>query len=170
MRIVEAKVEGGKLVLSVYPFNEAMKFAYQFEQGDYEIVKAKKRRSLDANAYAWVLIDKIAAAVNLSKTEVYRDCIRDIGGNSEIICVKAEAADDLCRGWQRNGLGWQAEQFPSTIEGYINVILYYGSSFYDSRQMGILIDRLIEDAKALGIETLPPDKLNSMLEAWHGRT
>ena len=167
MRITKAKYEAGRLILTVFPPSEGMRFAYQFTEGEYEISKAKKRRSLDANAYAWVLIDKIAAAVNLSKTEVYRDCIRDIGGNSEIICVKAEAADDLCRGWQRNGLGWQTEQFPSTIEGYINVILYYGSSFYDSAQMNIFIERLVQDAKALGIETMPPDKLNSLLEAWH---
>ena len=36
------------------------------EPGEYEIVKAKKKRSLDANAYAWVLIDKIAAVLRMT--------------------------------------------------------------------------------------------------------
>lgn len=167
MRIDDARFEGGRLILTVFPPAEALRFSYQFTPGDYEITKAKKKRSLDANAYAWVLIDKIAANVGLSKTEVYKEAIRDIGGNSEIICVKAEAADELCRGWRHNGLGWQTEQFPSAIAGYINVVLYYGSSFYDTKQMSILIDRLVQDAKALGIETMTPEKLSALLEGWN---
>ena len=168
MKIKAARWEAGNLILSVENPAEAIRFAYRFEAGEYEIIKAKKRRSLDANAYAWVLIDKIAAAVNLSKTEIYKNTIKEIGGNSQIVCVSAEAADELCRGWRHNGLGWQTESFPSVIEGYINVVLYYGSSCYDVRQMSIFIDRLIQDAQALGIETMPPDKLNALLEAWHG--
>lgn len=168
MKIKTARWEGGELVLSVEPPAEAIRFAYRFEAGEYEIVRAKKRRSLDANAYAWVLIDKIAAALNLSKTEIYRNAIKEIGGNSQIVCVSTEAADELCRGWRHNGLGWQTESFPSAIEGYTNVVLYYGSSCYDTRQMSTFIDRLMQDAQALDIETMPPDRLNALLEAWHG--
>lgn len=168
MKIKAARWEAGNLILSVENPAEAIRFAYRFEAGEYEILKAKRRRSLDANAYAWVLIDKIAAAVNVSKTEIYKNTIKEIGGNSQIVCVSAEAADEFCRGWRHNGLGWQTESFPSVIEGYINVVLYYGSSCYDTRQMSIFIDRLIQDAQALGIETMPPDRLNALLEAWHG--
>ena len=60
-----------------------------------EIKKWRKKRSLDANAYAWVLIDKIAQATGVPKTEVYRKVIREIGGVSEIVCVRTEAVD----GW-----------------------------------------------------------------------
>lgn len=168
MKVSAARWEAGKLVLSVENPAEAIRFAYRFEPGEYEIIKAKKRRSLDANAYAWVLIDKIASAVNVSKTEIYKNTIKEIGGNSQIVCVSAEAADELCRGWRHNGMGWQTESFPSVIEGYINVVLYYGSSSYNTRQMSIFIDRLIQDARSLGIETMPPDKLDALLEAWHG--
>lgn len=45
-----------------------------------EIKKFRRKRSLDANAYAWVLIDKLAAALNMEKVEVYRELIRNIGG------------------------------------------------------------------------------------------
>lgn len=169
MKVESAKYEAGRLILGVPNAGDAMRFAYRFEAGEYEIVKEKKRRSLDANAYAWTLIDKISAAVNLSKTEVYRNTIKDIGGNSQIVCVSADAADELCRGWRHNGLGWQTESFPSAIDGYINVVLYYGSSSYDTRQMSILIDRLVQDAQALGIETMQPEKLQSLLEAWNGK-
>lgn len=37
-----------------------------------KISKVKKKRSHDANAYAWVLISKIAAKTNVAVNEVYR--------------------------------------------------------------------------------------------------
>ena len=168
MNITGAKWVGGELILSTGD-PEAVRFAIGFEAGDYSIEKAKKKRSLDANAYAWVLIDKIAAEMRLGKEEVYRNTIRDIGGNSEIICVPDKAIDTLRRCWEKNGLGWQMDTFPSKLKGCTNAILYYGSSAYDTKQMSIFIDRLIQDAKALGIETMPPDRLNSLLEAWDGQ-
>ncbi len=131
-----------------------------------EIKKYRKRRSLDANAYAWVLIDKLANKLNLTKVEVYRELIRNIGGVSQTVCVKTEAVEALCSGWKHNGLGWFAETFPSKLPGCTNVILYYGSSCYDTQQMGNLIDLLVEDCKAQGIETATPDELARYKDEW----
>ena len=83
---------------------------------------ARKKRSLDANAYAWVLIDKISKAVSIGKTEVYKAAIKDIGGVSETICIKKEAAERLCGAWESNGIGWQSETMPSKINGCVNVV------------------------------------------------
>ena len=44
-----------------------------------EVKQYRKKRSLDANAYCWVLIDKLAEKLNVSKTEVYRREIKEIG-------------------------------------------------------------------------------------------
>ena len=169
MRITGATWSAGKLTLDTTD-PEAVRFAIGFEEGDYSLLKAKKLRSLDANAYAWVLIGKLAAAMRLGREEIYRNAIRDIGGNSETVCVQAKGVDTLCRCWEANGLGWQAEEFPSKVKGCVNVTLYYGSSVYDVQQMSVLIDRLVQDCKALDIETLPPEKLAGMLEAWDGRS
>lgn len=165
MRIEAASYESGRLILTTSEAT-ARRFAYEFKPGEYEIAKAKKRRSLDANAYAWVLIDKIAAAVRLTKEDVYRNAIKGIGGVTDVVCVKNEAVPKLRENWERNGIGWQTETTPSKIAGCTNVILYYGSSAYDARQMSILIDRLIEDARSLDIETMPPDRLGALLEEW----
>lgn len=165
MKIEAATYSNGNLILTTTD-PAARRFAYEFEAGLYEIKKAKKRRSLDSNAYAWVLIDKIAAAVRLPKEEVYRNAIRGIGGVSDIVCVKNEAVASLRRNWTRNGVGWQVETMPSKIQGCTNVILYHGSSSYDQKQMSVFLEKLIEDAKALGIETMPPDKLEGLLNEW----
>lgn len=127
-----------------------------------EIKPYREKRSLDANGYMWVLVDKIAEKMHLGKAEVYRNAIKDIGGASTVVCVQDVAVDALCRGWQDRGLGWQTDTIPSKIKGCTNVILYYGSSTYDTRQMTILIDHLVQDAKALGIETLTPAELEAL--------
>lgn len=131
-----------------------------------ELKPFRARRSLDANAYAWVLIDKIAALHSITKEEVYRECIKNIGGNSEIVCVKNEAVERLCEGWRRNGIGWQTDTFPSKIDGCTNVILYYGSSVYDSKQMHLLLDNLIQDCTALGIQTETPEMIARLKSLW----
>lgn len=165
MRITNVRIEGPELILTVEG-REAAPWAYSFKPGDYDIVPRKKKRSLSANAYAWALIDKIAEATGYPKSEVYRNSIREVGGVSDILCMKDEAADMFCRVWQDKGLGWQTETFPSKLPGCVNVIAHYGTSVYSTKQMSRLIDHLVQDASALGIETMPPDRLQSLLEAW----
>lgn len=126
----------------------------------------KKKRSLDANAYAWVLMDKIASEMHKSKIEIYQDYIKDIGGNSDIICIQDKALDKFRKIWEKKGIGWTSDIMPSKIDGCTNVIVYYGSSTYDSKQMSVLIDRIVQDCKELGIETLPPDELLRLQEEW----
>ena len=131
-----------------------------------ELKKWRNSRSLDANAYAWVLIGKIAEATRQGKTDVYRAAIREIGGNSTTVCVQDKAVESLREGWQRNGIGWITDTMPSKLDGCTNVILYYGSSEYDTKQMSTLIDHLITEAKELGIETLSPTDLERMMGVW----
>lgn len=131
-----------------------------------EIKKYRKRRSLDANAYAWVLIDRLAEKLRMPKLDVYRELIRNIGGVSQTVCVQDKAVQDLISGWSHNGLGWFAETMPSKLAGCTNVVLYYGSSSYDSAQMSALLDLLIDDCKAQGIETTTPEELAKYKEEW----
>lgn len=131
-----------------------------------EIKERKKKRSLDANAYAWVLIDKLASQLHESKTDIYRSYIKEIGGNSDTVCVKDEALDRLRNNWERNGIGWQTDTMKSKIKGCTNVILYYGSSVYDVSQMQRLIELIEQDCKTFGIETLDDLKLQQLIEEW----
>lgn len=140
----------------------------QLKESDVELTvkRFRQKRSLDANAYAWVIIDKIAQRMRMTKVDVYRDHIRHIGGVSETVCVQDRAVDKLCEAWSKNGIGWQTETFPSKIPGCTNVTLYYGSSTYDTAQMSALIDALVQSCKALGIETMPEEQLQSLMEAY----
>ena len=168
----EAKLEGGWLM--VRPTREdmgkAMAIVRKMKQQLYTLtVKAyRKKRSLDSNAYAWTLIGKLADAMRITPTEVYINAIQNIGGNYEIIPIREEAVDKFTEVWKKQGLGWPCvDMGPSKIPGYRNLRAYYGSSTYDTRQMAMLIDSLVQDCKALDIETLPPDKLALLTEGWY---
>lgn len=133
---------------------------------DLVVKEHREKRSLDANAYCWVLIDRLAEATGCPKTDIYRRAIREIGGVSDTVCVIEKAADRLEAVWHKNGVGWFSERAESKLSGCVTVTLYYGSSQYDTKQMSRLIDHIVEDCKALGIETLPPDKLDLLKEEW----
>lgn len=130
------------------------------------IKEKKNRRSLNANSYAWVLLDKLAEKLSIAKTDLYRQYIKEIGGNCDTVCVTNKALNDLRNGWEHNGIGWLTDTLPSKIKGCTNVILYYGSSTYDTAQMSRLINLIVEDCKEYGIETLTPAKLSRMCEEW----
>lgn len=131
-----------------------------------EIKPFKAKRSLDSNAYAWVLIDKLSARLNISSTEIYRNAIRNIGGVSDIVCCQNFAVEDFCRRWEKRGKGWQTETIDSKVDGCTNIICYYGSSEYDTEQMSRLIDNIVQDCKAVGIETMTPAELERMCAEW----
>lgn len=138
------------------------------EKLDLEMKEFREKRSLDANAYAWVLIGKIAKELGHKKEEIYRESIRNVG-DYITVCVKDEKLDQFCKGWESGGLGWMVEKFPSKLDGCTNVNCYRGSSDYDTAQMSRLIDNLVQDAKALGIQTETPDQIAKMLSLWEGK-
>ena len=133
---------------------------------DVTVKKHREKRSLDANAYFWVLVDRLTEKTRIPKTDIYRRYIREIGGNHEMVCVIDSAVEKLRNGWEHNGLGWQTDTMPSRIPGCTNVILYYGSSTYNTRQMSHLIDMAVQDCQEQNIETLSPEKLAGMMEEW----
>ena len=131
-----------------------------------EVKRYSPRRSLDANGFYWLLCGKLAEKTGVGTAEIYRNHVRNIGGNYEVYCGKTEAVEKLIKAWEKNGLGWIAETTPSKLEGCTNAILYYGSSTYDSRQMSRLIDQMVQDCKEQGIQTETPAEIARMCEAW----
>lgn len=159
------------------PYQAAKKFVGEMKRVKYsvEIKQYRKRRSLDANAYAWQLLGKLAAAlstqdVTYSPEHVYRELIRDVGDNYEIMPVRDDALERWVQIWTSRGLGWVCEVMgPSKIKGYTNTRCFYGSSVYDTAQMSRLISIIVEECKAVGVETMTPEELGKLMEAENGQ-
>ncbi len=133
---------------------------------DVEIKQHRKKRSLDANGYCWILADEIAKKIGNTKEFVYREAIKQVG-DFEILPIKNEVVDKWIRNWESKGLGWQSEVLDkSKLEGYTNTINYFGSSTYDTKQMSVLLEEIVFQAKELGIETITPREKEELIKKW----
>lgn len=135
------------------------------EKLSIEIKPYHKPRSLNANAYAWVLIDKLAEKLNLPPEQVYRETIRSIGGVCEIVKCNRNAVEKLKSTWSAHGIGWQIDTVDSG-EDWVICFMYYGSSAYNTAQMTRLIDALVQDCKAQEIDVMPEEERSLLLESW----
>lgn len=135
-----------------------------------EIKRKVKRRSLNANAYAWVLCDKIARELSkngyISKNDVYKRVLIECGAFT-YIPVKNAAVDRFIEIWHGHGLGWHAEDAgPAKTEGYSIIRAYHGSSVYTVDEMRRLIDALIDECNQLNIPIENNDYINSLIQDW----
>lgn len=152
---------------------EVLNQIQQDKKYNIELKLHRERRSLTANSYCWVLCQKIAEelsknGVYTSREDVYRQAIKGCQAFTPLP-IKVDAVERFMEIWQSNGIGWIVEDVGnSKINGYKVVHAYYGSSTYDTKEMARLIDCLVSEATALGIETKTEEEVNSLLEEWEG--
>jgi hypothetical protein len=139
---------------------------YELLQEDcLKVVKIKKyhkRRSLNANSYAWVLITEIANKLRSSKEEVYFQMLKRYS-QSSVISIVDEAVPIFLKSVK------YAEEFgKGTINGkeFTHIKVYMGSSEMDTREMAILIDGIVSECKELNINTMTPNELEQLKEQW----
>ena len=131
-----------------------------------DIKEYRRKRSLNANKYAWELINRLAIKLNLTSVEVYRQYIKEVGVY-RLIELNKDAFDTFKIAWQNNGTGWLCEKVDqSPHKGFMLIKAYYGSSCYSTKQMSRLIDAIVQDCKQLDIETLTPEELSLLKENW----
>lgn len=131
----------------------------------FEVKERKKKRSLNANSYCWVLLGKIADVIGSTKEEVYREYITH-KGIFRVVTIDEKATQTFIKAWESQGLGWVCNTSKSKYEGFIDVIAYYGTSSYNTKQMAHFIDYVVEEAKHLEIETLTPDEIARLKDLW----
>lgn len=148
----------------------ARRFVIEREGKAYtaQIKERRKKRSLDANAYYWKLCGDLARAVGENPESIYLRHIKDIG-NYSTLCMQEKALNGFKQKWTSGRLGRFIETRESKIPGCVTVLAYYGSSDFDQAQMSRLIDNLIQDCRAVGVETLPPDKVALLKEDWNAQ-
>lgn len=126
----------------------------------FEVKIHRERRSLNANNYAWALISKIADIMNMSKDETYRAMLKDYGQSEMITLVKGIQISGYIKYYEKAGEtiinGQEAEHY----------LVFKGSSEMDTKEMSILLDGIVQEAKSLGIETLDDAEIKRLEEGW----
>lgn len=130
----------------------------------FEIKEYKQKRSLNANSYCWVLLQKLADKLNTTKEELYRKYIKE-KGIFRTITIDNQAVSTFIHLWEDRGIGWICEVLDSK-ETTTDLIAYYGSSSYNTSQMSHFVDYLVEECKLQNIETLTPEELERLKVNW----
>ena len=141
----------------------------QAKDKQFELKEYHQKRSLNANGYCWVLCDNIAKELSkdgqvVTKETVYKDAITQIG-TFEPMIIEEKAFDKFKRLWSNQGLGYIVQEV-SRKDKCIRVNAYYGSSSYDSKEMSLLIQLLVDLANNLKIETKTQSEIDSLLKSW----
>ena len=133
-----------------------------------EAKKYIKKRTINANNYFWKLLQELCELVEIDTVEEYRRRVKELGIFRRFK-IEAENIKTFEKMRNAQGIAWFCEIADTT---YISntefkiVNAYYGSSSFNSKQMGRLIDGVVQDCKVYGIETKSQQEINSLLESW----
>lgn len=128
----------------------------QDKEKQYEAKEHKSKRSNSQNAYMWEIIGKIADIQRLKKEEVYLQILKDYGQSEIISMLSIINPKGYLKYYEEIGKGKVNDK------EFTHYKVYKGSSEYDSKEMSILIDGVIQEAKQLDIETLTPQQIAGM--------
>lgn len=157
-----------KLSLTV---NEDARMAYErlknCDNLDITIKKHRNKRSLDANNYMWLLLSKLAAVLHTTKEELYYQMLERYGTFYYLPVEegKEEGIQKVFRIVRDRG-----ETILTTPSGKQvacrQLQCYKGSSLYDTKEMSMLIDGVVQEAQDAGIDTITPTELDEMKQKW----
>lgn len=145
---------------------QAVQTISAFDDLSVEMKKYRAKCSLDANAYFHVLVGKIADTMTISKAKAKNMLICRYGQpqllpDGSIMIYKTNAPEEFM--WEQEAVHAIPVRYEDKATFYK---IYRGSHTYDTKEMSLLIDGTVADAKELGIETLPPTELARMKERW----
>ena len=156
--------DGEQIISFLLSPGEDFRYSYDDLNGkelNIEVKEYRKKRSLNANNYAWELITKLADKLRIGKEEIYFNMLKDYG-QSAMISVFSSV--DI----ERYGLKYYEKAGESVLNGkeYTHYKVYKGSSEFDTREMSIFIDGIVEECKNVGIETMTPNEITKMEALW----
>lgn len=132
--------------------------ASQDPNGQYEVAEAKKkrRRSLTQNAYYWVMLNKLAAKLRMSDSELHKNMLREYGVYDVFSIQDNIPIDGYFRYYDVIGHG--------TVNGrrFKHIKVYKGSSHMNSAEFSRLIDGMREECVLQGIDVMTPREIAEM--------
>ena len=138
---------------------------------DCEVKRHREKRSLDANAYYWQLLSRLAESAGISKNRAHNLMLRRYGQtetvDGQMIYVVVPDDDS----GEEKALEAETYHIKPTSEvkqardgaAFRTYIMLRGSSTYDTREMSELINGLVSECREMGIETMTPDQLAEMM-------
>lgn len=159
---ISCDLEGCLLVtFQIYEKTKALRELEPIQDVQGLVITAKpfkRKRSLDANAYFWVLCDKIAKRLGSDKWTIYLLQLSKYGVFADLE-AKVQALQMLRDKFRYVEVLQEGEES-------CKVRCYFGSSTYNTHEMSDLLNGTVSDAEGLGIETITPAEKARMLALW----
>ena len=136
----------------------------------FDVVEHKEKRSLSQNAYYWVLIGKVADKHRISKSRLHNNMLRHYGqrlfiDDKPVIVYLPDTEESENTAMESDTV--HLKQTSSVMEGnngitYRAWVMLRGSHDYNTKEMTVLLDGLIQEAKQVDVEVLTPAQLEEM--------
>lgn len=132
------------------------------ESLDIKVTKHRKKRSLDANALLWACLGDIASALRADKWDIYLKMLKRYGKYT-YICVKPKVVEAVKQQWRECEVIGKVD-----INGAeaVQLLCYFGSSTYDTKEFSALLDGVISEMKEIGLAPPPSKHVKEALEQW----
>ena len=134
------------------------------EKLSIKAVKYREKRSLDANALLWACLSDIANAMTppADKWDVYLIMLKRYG-KFTYICVKPNVVEAVKAQWRECEVVGEVN-----INGQkaVQMLCYFGSSTYDTKEFSRLLDGVISEMKEMGLEAPASEDMRRALEQW----
>ena len=140
------------------------------DENIYDLILHKEKRSLSQNSYYWVVLGKVADKLRISKNRLHNQMLRDFGQiqyvGDKVIWMEIPDTDEA-EEQVIEATTYHLKPTSRVMEGkdgitYRVYVMMRGSHEFNTREMTVLLDGLLEEARQLNIEVLPPDKLAEM--------
>lgn len=133
---------------------QIIQWLYEQEKDKQFVIKEyKEKRSLNANNYYWKLVNEIANRLQTSKEEIHKRMIKRYSQSEYISVLEDVNISGYVRYYE------EKNTFIHNGRKFKSYLVFKGSSEMDKKEMSILIDGIVSEAKEIGIKTLPPDEL-----------
>lgn len=178
---VAFSVDGKPLIsLEVNEAHEALKTAQKLKDSpaiSIKLAQYKKKRSLDANAYYWLLIGKLSKALRISTSYCHNVMLRRYGVLAQMddtpVYVLIPDTDEAQKEADESET-FHVKPTSNVRTGkdgkpYRTYMVLKGSSQYDTAEMAALISGIRDECTQLGIPVETPDEIANLLSLIGGR-
>ena len=133
---------------------QIIQWLYEQDKDKQFVIKEyKEKRSLNANNYYWKLVNEIANRLQTSKEEVHERMIKRYSQSEYISVLEEVNISGYIRYFE------EKNTFIHNDKRFKSYLVFKGSSEMDIKEMSILIDGIVSEAKEMGIETLSPNEI-----------
>lgn len=176
--LIEGSIQGGCKVSFFapdLPYTADLMHKYTGRPISVEIKAKRENRSLDANALLWKCIGDITEALNadsgvrkVEKWDIYLNMLKKYGKYTHVVCRSGKPLIELQKQWRETEIVGEVTVIGESGEPQkaMQVLCYFGSSTYNTKEFAYLLDGVISEMKEMGLETPTSKEMQATLEAW----